>query len=293
MTNAHHIAAILGGRRARHLLDGGYLTCCPVPSHGKGRGDRDPSLRISNGEHQLLVYCYAGCNPALILGELRHRGLLDGAAAQPRDKDAEEENRPGPNNKKPAAIAAYMWRQSRPITGTIAEIYLREARRITCSLPSALRFLPAHKTYPPAMIAAFGLTLDHVTAVHLTRLKPDGSGKIDDVEGIPSKLMIGPVLGRPIVLAEPNDLLGLAISEGIEDGLSIHQSTGLGVWAAGSATHMPDLAVIMPDYIEVVTIYADADKAGEDNTNALALALCQRQPRPGERPIEVVIEGLT
>jgi len=312
MANALHIATTLGGRRARRLPDGGYLTCCPLPSHGKGRGDRDPSLRLADGNKGLLVLCYAGCDAPLILGELRRRGLLDGKNAEGKKGAEERESarkKPAPDQR---AAARYMWRQSQPIAGTIVEIYLREARGITCPLPSALRFLPAYKHYPAAMIAAFGLTLERVTAVHLTRLKPDGSDKIASREEMPSKLMVGPVNGQPIVLAELNDLLGLAITEGIEDALSIHESTGLGTWAAGSASHMLGLAATVPDYIEAVTIYADSDKAGQDSADALATALRARPGRPSEskprllfvrddrpiefypaeRPIEVTLEGI-
>jgi hypothetical protein len=50
--------------------------------------------------------------------------------------------------------------------------------------------------------------------VHLTLLAPDGSGKAD-VEK--PKLVVGPPGVLPIVLAPVNDLLGLAITEGIEE----------------------------------------------------------------------------
>src|SRR3954447_1391665 len=87
----------------------------------------------------------------------------------------------------------------------------------------------------PAMIAAAGLTTEHepgvlaisenaVMAVHLTLLRADGSGKAD---AKPNKLIVGPISGSPIVMAAPNDLFGLAITEGIEDALSIHAATGL------------------------------------------------------------------
>ena len=89
------------------------------------------------------------------------------------------------------------------------------------------------------MISAFGLPEEpepgrialreeEVRGVHITRLAADGSGKVGD----PSKIIIGRCLGTPIVLSALNDNLGLAITEGIEDGLSIFESTGLGVWAA-------------------------------------------------------------
>src|SRR5690606_5096012 len=87
-------------------------------------------------------------------------------------------------------------------------------------------------------------------AVHLTRLKPDASGRLD-------KIMIGPVSGHPIMLAPVNDGLGLVIAEGIEDALSLHEATGLGAWAAGSATHMPKLAPEVPDYVSWVTLAED------------------------------------
>jgi Toprim domain len=124
------------------------------------------------------------------------------------------------------------------------------------------------------MIAAFGLATKSepgtsriadaaVGGVHLTRLLPDGSGKaVFDDPDEQAKIMIGFSAGSPIVLAPPNDLLGQAITEGIEDGLSVHQTTGLGVWAAGCASRMPALAAVIPAYIDCVTVVADDDPDG-------------------------------
>ena len=106
--------------------------------------------------------------------------------------------------------------------------------------------------------------------VHLTRLNADGTGKADSE---PKKVMIGKSSGFPIIIAPPNDLLGMCIVEGIEDGLSIHEATGLGAWAAGSAGRMPALAGNVPSYIEVVTICADVDPAGQAGALGLAEAL--------------------
>src|SRR5262249_42581961 len=154
------------------------------------------------------------------------------------------------------ATARWLWLNHKPIAGTIAERYLREVRGIPGALPGTLGFLPADKDYPPPLIAAFGipvepepgvLTIAHtpVEGVHLTRLLPDGSGKDGRV---PSKIMIAKSSGWPIVLAPPNDSGGLAIVEGIEDGLSVLAVTGLGVWAAGSASRLPALAERVPSY---------------------------------------------
>lgn len=114
------------------------------------------------------------------------------------------------------------------------------------------------------MIAAFGLAAEpepgvieipdvDVRAVHITRLSSDGLDRTD-------KIMVGRgASGFPIVLAPPNDLLAIAITEGIEDALSVHEATGLGAWAAGAAGRTPTLANAVPGFIDFVTIVADRD----------------------------------
>jgi hypothetical protein len=112
-----------------------------------------------------------------------------------------------------------------------------------------------------------------VAGVHLALLKPDGSDKAGTGR---DKIMIGPSLGSPLALAPPNDLLGLAVTEGIEDGLTVHQETGLGVWAAGAAGRMPALADAVSDFIECVTIFAHPDPAGQQGARELARLLVKR-----------------
>jgi hypothetical protein len=147
------------------------------------------------------------------------------------------------------------------------------------------------------MIAAFGLARElepgvitisdrEVTGVHLTRLLPDGSGKaVFDDPDQNAKIMIGFSVGSPIVLAPPTDLLGLAVTEGIEDGLSVHAATGLGVWCAGCASRMPRLADAVPDWIDCITVYAHDDADGKRHAIELADALVARG-------FETFIEGL-
>jgi hypothetical protein len=114
-----------------------------------------------------------------------------------------------------------------------------------------------------------------VRGVHLTRLRPDGSGKAGTAA---DKVTIGQgSIGTPIVLAPPNDLLALAITEGIEDGLSVHEATGLGAWAAVSAGRMPALADAVPGYVECVSIFGHRDAAGERGARELAAQLINRR----------------
>jgi hypothetical protein len=177
--------------------------------------------------------------------------------------------------------ARWLWGQRRPIVGTPAERYLREARCYGGPLPATIGFLPARGDHSPAMISAFGLPVEvepgvisipwtAVMAVHLTRLSPDGSAKaaIDT-----AKIMIGTPRGAPIALAAVGDLLGLAMTEGVEDGLSVFEATGLGTWAAGSASFLPTLARAIPSYVESVTIVVDADDAGRRHSGELAQLL--------------------
>jgi hypothetical protein len=54
MSKAARIARALGSRPNGD----GYLVRCPVAGHGKGKGDRSPSLSICVGDEQLLVKCW-------------------------------------------------------------------------------------------------------------------------------------------------------------------------------------------------------------------------------------------
>jgi hypothetical protein len=295
MMTAADIAHALTGHRVKRLAGGGFLVPCPVSGHGKGRRDRNASLLIEDGDKALLVKCFAGCAVDNVLNALRHRGLLEDYRQKPirrKFESAIDHDEPRQHRN-----AAYLWQHRKPISGTLAERYLREARGITGPLPPTLGYLPPMKPeYEPAMIAVFG-TPEEVepgelfagkladpadAAIHLTKLKQDGSGKAEVPK---AKISIGAKLGRPIVLAPVNDLLGLAITEGIEDALSAHAATGLGAWAASSAGDLPKLADKVPEYIEAVTIFQDDDEPGRAGAAALA-------ERLRERGIEIHIVSL-
>ena len=190
--------------------------------------------------------------------------------------------------------ARWLWRHREPIECSPAEIYLRDVRQCDCEFPATFGFLPPLKQgHHPALISGFGIPHEpkqgmleladlNLRGVHLIRLKPAGSGK---AEVQPNKIFVGPSKGWPIVIAPPTDLLGLAITEGIEDALSVHEATGLGVWASGAANRMPALAALIPAYIECVTVYAHDDEVGQRSARALGDALFARG-------IEVFVEGL-
>jgi hypothetical protein len=180
--------------------------------------------------------------------------------------------------------ARWLWQSARPAPGTIVETYLR-SRAIVFIPPTTARFLaPTKPEHHPAMICAFGIpdepepgllsiSAEAINGVHLTLLRADGRAKAD---AEPNKIMVGRSMGVPLIMAPMNDLLGLAIAEGIEDALSFHEATGCGAWAAGSASRLPALADAVPDYVDCVTICADGDQAGRHHAYQLAARLRKR-----------------
>lgn len=209
-------------------------------------------------------------------GTGRRRTWCIRCGAKDRDHAGSADFRPLPpqtqTKKDTSQTAQWLWAQSRPLAGTPGETYLRIHRGLDlASLPATLRFLTARNEHSAALIGAFGradgtepsdLELEgEVTAIHLTRLDETGA-KL-------GKIMLGTVAGQPLCLAPLNDTGGLAITEGIEDALSVHLATGLGAWAAGSAAHMPKLAGAVSPHTRCVTILADPDLAGRRGAGAL------------------------
>lgn len=198
----------------------------------------------------------------------------------PRKRDPDDE---GDDFRRRRETARWLWAQRGPLARSIAEIYLREARRYEGPLPATLGFLRPFKGYPPSLIAAFAMPEEaepgvlrapgHVASVQLIALKPDGSGKAAvEVQ----KRTIGSPKGVPIVVAPANDLLAISIHEGVEDALSAHEATGLGAWASGGASFLPHLADAVPSYIETITVVAHRDEAGRIGAGELARRLAAR-----------------
>jgi hypothetical protein len=275
MTRFHSEAASLARDHHGVRSGAGFLIRCPVPSHGKGRGDRNPSCSISDGEKGFVAYCHGGCDS---------RDVLRCLGVEPREP-ASSISQPAPARKSDGR-PLWLWKQRQPITpDTPPWRYLRQARGYDGPLPATLGYLPARNGHPPSLIAAFAVCTEpepgvlaiadaDVRSVHITRLAADGSGKAGTEK---DKIVIGTgSMGSPIVLAPPNDLLGLAITEGLEDALSIHAATGLGAWAAGAAGRMPALAEDVPAWIDHVTVVAHSDQAGVKGADSLHQRLAAR-----------------
>jgi hypothetical protein len=262
---------------------------------------------------QRQIWNCRNCKPNTITGDIIGLSMwLDGCgfaqAIQTLTGDSPRPTAPAPasNAQTPDEYereqhrkASWLWSLRQPVGCTLAERYLREARGYTGPIPPTLAFLPARKPkHYPALISAFAVTDESepamlgvprdVRSVHLTLLAGCKKAPIEHpklIIGSPKQMKAdGTEVSTPIVLAPVNDLLGLAITEGVEDGLTV-ASLGLGVWAAGSAGFMPALAGVVPSYVDCITIFAHPDQAGQHGARSLARKLHRKG-------IEVFIEGI-
>ena len=243
--------------------------------------DRNPSLSISDGDDGvLLVHCHAGCEQAAVIDALKARGLWDGWASE--SVRARRRTGLGRNqDTKPASVdddrrtgaARALWCKAVPLPGTPAHAYLR-SRAITIEPPPSLRYLAAAKHTPtnlilPALIAGMvRWPSRHVVAIQRTFLRADGADKAPVSH---PRMTLGPARGGAVRLAPAGS--HLALCEGVEDGLSVMQATGIPAWACLGTSGLRAVALPPLPNASTVTIFADGDETGERAARELAKRL--------------------
>ncbi|WP_146590129.1 DUF7146 domain-containing protein [Puniceibacterium confluentis] len=261
MNCARTLTSELGGKWYRRY----GVAPCPVcqPEGRKGQN----ALTVADGDDgRLLLHCKkSGCTFRDIAAA---SGITRGSYTPPDPGElarrrAEEQA----EVVKRVAQARHLWDAAAPVTGTLAETYLR-GRGITCPLSQTLRFAPAcwHPTARrfPALVAL--VEGGGGFAVHRTYLRADGTGKAA-VE--PAKAMLGATAGGAVRLSE--GVGRLVVAEGIETALAL--SCGLlsgpaTIWSALSTSGIR--ALRLPDRPYKLTIAADGDIPGRDAAHALA-----------------------
>lgn len=252
--DAASIARLLGGTRE----GAGYLCRCPVKGHGKGRGDKRPSLSVSDGRRAVVAHCFAGCKPKDVIAALAQLAAAPAALIEtPFTKFA---SRPAPpKTKTTIELALRLWKAAIPVAGTPAETYLL-SRGLPPTPPATIRFLRSYRydsgRHFPCLIAAVQAPSREITAVQLTFLDPSGRRKADVVY---PRRAIGPLADGLLRLAPAADHLGLA--EGFETAWATslsHDNTP--VWAVLGADRYA--GVVLPREVRRVTIYADHDPPG-------------------------------
>jgi hypothetical protein len=156
--------------------------------------------------------------------------------------------------------AARIWRAAIPISGTLAEQYLTQTRKL--AIPDSvddeiLRFHPfcAFGTeHHPSLIALIRNDVtNEPTAVQRTALRPDAT-KI-------GRMSLGPIKDSAIKLIPDEDVTyGLCIGEGLETTLAAMQLGLSPAWSVLDANNMAAFPVL--NAIEALTLLVDHDDAG-------------------------------
>jgi len=267
MITAEIISSALGSSKR---TSGGWSCRCPVPGHGKGRGDKTPSLSVSEGRDGVLVHCHGGCSQDDVIDALKAKNLWETKSSNSESRAAKV--------AKPAKVfpvsdnaeqARTLWQKSTSAEGTPVEAYLRH-RGFTGTIPPTLRFYEQLKhtsgTLHPALIAAVTVAPSRkVVAVHRVFLAPGGLGKASVT---PSKMALGPISGGAVRLAPAGGQL--AVAEGMETALSIMDATGIPIWAAISAGGIKALILPPLPMASEVVICADNDPPGIKAANEAA-----------------------
>jgi hypothetical protein len=259
--------------KQRYWPEHGVTAYCDCPGCGY-----NGALAITNADGRMLYHCHAGCSQRTLWQIVRNY--------EPQEYDPPEQfSRIGTNAVE---FVRSLWAKSRPAVKTPVVQYLK-SRGIAGAIPPALRYLPDHRHKPtktewPVMLAAVVDAVGNLRALHRTYLARNGSGKAP-VQ--PPRMTIGPVAGFACHLAEPEN--EIAVSEGIETGLSVQLATGIPTWAALSAGGLRNLILPPLPRAHLVTIAADADTIGIKSARVAAARwkLEGRQvcvatpPRPG------------
>lgn len=270
MSDARDLSHTLGGR-----WYGQYGTApCPV-CQPQRRKDQNALTLSDSADGRLLLDCK---KTHCVFRDILAAAGVDRSDFRSFDQENYEVRRAerAAEIEKKSRQAQRVWQEAWPITGTIAETYMREARSITCALPPILRFHPACWHWSAQRIPAMVALIEggDGIAVHRTYLRHDGSGKAGLDGG--DKLMLGPARGGAVRVSSAQG--PLLVGEGIETTLSalaLYGKTNAGAWAALSTSGMS--ALRLPDSPGQLLLAPDGDKAGR----GAAFALADRAVREG------------
>jgi hypothetical protein len=206
---AEQIAKSLGNAKR---ANGQWVASCPVPSHGKGNGDKNPSLSVHiDDEGKPLFHCHGGCSQESVFQTIRDMHLLP-----------ELEERPDPlANIKPMPKVEFQ-----------QEWQYQDEDRVTVFVKHRMRVGDTGKTY--------------------RLYKIDQSGKryptLGDARIVPYKLpelLDAKTAGRIIYLAEGEKAVDALMSLGVAATTS---HSGAGNWPPENTEYFAGAnVVILPD----------------------------------------------
>jgi len=206
---AEQIAKSLGNAKR---ANGQWVASCPVPSHGKGNGDKNPSLSVHiDDEGKVLFHCHGGCTQESVFQTIRDMQLLP-----------ELEERPDPlANIKPLPKVEFQ-----------QEWQYQDEDRVTVFVKHRLRVGDIGKTY------------------RLYKVDTDGKRypTLGDARIVPYKLpelLDAKTAGRIIYLAEGEKAVDALMSLGVA---ATTAHSGAGHWPEAITEYFAGAnVVILPD----------------------------------------------
>jgi hypothetical protein len=263
MSAASAVAHALGGAR-RSARQSAYVTTCPECSHLR-RKKKQRCLSVLIDGRGVRFNCHH-------CGWHGHE-FYDDAQLQPSANLAKVlNNQDAGSDQARIERAKAIWNEAGEPTGTLIERYL--AKRGPHLLDDmAGRVVRFHAACPwkndddklvrvPAMVTAMtDIRTNELRAVQRTALKPDGTKIGRKMTGVATETAIK-------VSADHAVTMGLGITEGFEDGLAILLAGWAPVWVACSAGGISNFPAL--NGIEALTIFADADAAGQNAAQACA-----------------------
>lgn len=254
---------------------GRWMATCPA--HGSGK---NKALSIAVKGDRLLLHCFAGCSADAVLAALglTWRDLYKGES---RPWQTPGYYRPVAPERPTTPLEARerwqgWWDRAKP-RHPLLKTYLR-ARGLSIEPPVTLRL--ALWGEQPVMLARVEGP-QGLAGMHLTELKPDGSGRVSKRLAKGSHPLGGAIRLYPLQPGQP-----LALAEGVETALAVHQATGWPCWACVSAGGLE--RVQLPPEVHEVLIAADHDPAGLEAARKLARRLLSegRKVRLATPPVQ-------
>ena len=269
---AEHVAFTLLGdasQKTRRELRWGSKGSFSLALSGHRRGRWCDWETDERGDMLDLVARVRGVRPkeALSIGREILGAPVSPIATKPRavPKDDEE-------LAKRVERARRMWRETVPLKDTLGANYLFTQRRIdvdTLDVEHAVRWHEPTKAIVALMRSPF---TGEPSGIHRTFVNPDTT-----------KRWRGMLAPKGVICLTPSTevTMGLGITEGLEDGLSILAAGWLPVWVACDAGAIKTFPVLSG--VEFLTIFADADATG-----IKAACACAQRWKSNDRQVRIV-----